>query len=54
MSLITTDVQGHQVMIAKVEETGETDIELLMPMEALIPVWEQTLVGSESRWAFSQ
>ena len=37
----TTDVQGNQIVIAKVEETGETDIELLMPTEVLIPVWEK-------------
>ena len=37
----TTDAQGHQILIAKVEETGETDIELLMPTEALLPVWEK-------------
>ena len=37
----TADVQGQQILIARTEETGEVDIELLMPVGALLPAWEQ-------------
>ena len=33
--------QGHQVLMARTEETGELDIELYVPVEGLVSVWNQ-------------
>ncbi len=33
--------QGHQVLMARTEETGEMDIELYVPVEGLVSVWNQ-------------
>ena len=41
LSFQKTDVEGHSVMLVKTEETGEHDIEILMPIAALVPVWNQ-------------
>ena len=41
LTLKTVEFQGHQILIANTEETGELDVELYMPREALGPVWDQ-------------
>ena len=35
------ETQGHQILMAKTEETGELDIELYVPLEGLESVWNQ-------------
>jgi len=37
----SVEVQGHQILIARTEETGELDVELYVPIGALVPVWNQ-------------
>jgi folate-binding protein YgfZ len=38
------EIQGHQILMARTEETGELDIELYVPVEGLVSVWEQLLI----------
>jgi len=35
------ETQGHQILMARTEETGELDIELYVPVEGLVSVWDQ-------------
>lgn len=35
------EAQGHQILIARTEETGELDLELYVPVQGLESVWEQ-------------
>ena len=37
----SVDVQGHQMLIGRTEETGELDVELYVPVEGLVSVWDQ-------------
>jgi len=35
------EAQGHQILIARTEETGELDLALYVPVQGLVSVWEQ-------------
>ncbi len=35
------DIEGHSSMIIRTEETGEHDLEILMPIDALVPAWKR-------------
>lgn len=41
LSFKRIEIQGHQILVAKTDETGEVDIELFMPVQALNPVWNK-------------
>jgi glycine cleavage system T protein len=41
ISFITHEVAGQQALLIRTEETGEMDIEVLIPAEGVIPAWEQ-------------
>ena len=41
LSFQTSDIEGHVAIFAKTEETGEQDIEILIPKDGLRPAWEQ-------------
>jgi aminomethyltransferase len=42
------DIEGHPAALIRTEETGEIDVEILLPMESLRPAWERLWsVGQE-------
>jgi folate-binding protein YgfZ len=40
LTFLTHEIDGHQALLIRTEETGETDIEILIPADALLSVWE--------------
>lgn len=38
-------IHGQQALILRTEETGECDLELLLPAEAVVPAWEQLMAA---------
>ena len=44
----STEIQGHQALIARTEETGEVDLEILMPGEGLADAWEQLCLAGKA------
>lgn len=38
-------INGRQGLILRTEETGECDLELLLPAEAVVPAWEQLMAA---------
>ncbi len=61
VNFVTARIGGHTVLIIRTEETGEIDLEILLPTEALAAAWEQLLqagaaygikpIGSQAREA---
>ncbi len=41
LSFITHEIAGQQALLVRTEETGEIDIEVLIPADGVIPAWEQ-------------
>src|SRR3982751_1979175 len=41
LSFLTHEIDGHHAMLMRTEETGEIDIEILVPAGGLLSVWEQ-------------
>jgi len=41
LSFMTQDIAGHQALLIRTEETGEVDIEVLIPADGVAPVWEK-------------
>jgi glycine cleavage system T protein len=41
LAFLTQEIDGHQALLVRAEETGETDIEILIPADALLSVWER-------------
>ena len=41
ISFITHEVAGQQALLIRTEETGEVDIEVLIPADGIIPAWEK-------------
>ena len=41
LSFITHEVAGQQALLIRTEETGEIDIEVLIPAEGIVPAWEK-------------
>ena len=35
------NVNGHQAILARTEETGETDLTVFIPRDGLVPIWEK-------------
>ena len=40
LGFVAREFSGHQALIIRTEETGETDVEILLPAEALAGAWE--------------
>jgi folate-binding protein YgfZ len=41
LSFTTQDIAGQQALLLRTEETGEMDIEVLVPADGMIAAWEQ-------------
>jgi folate-binding protein YgfZ len=41
LSFATQDIAGQQALLLRTEETGEIDIEVLIPADGMIAAWEQ-------------
>lgn len=41
LSFVTQEIGGQQAMLIRAEETGETDIEILLPTEGVTSAWER-------------
>jgi glycine cleavage system T protein len=41
LSFLTKEVGGQQALIIRTEETGETDVEILVPVQGLAAAWER-------------
>ena len=41
LAFLTHEIGGHQELLMRTEETGETDIEILVPADGLLPAWER-------------
>ena len=41
LTFVTLDIGEHQAMFIRTEETGETDVEVLLPADALVMAWER-------------
>ena len=41
LTFLTQEIGGHQALLVRTEETGETDVEILIPADALLSVWER-------------
>lgn len=48
LAFLTHEIGGHHALLIRTEETGETDIEILIPADALLSAWERlwTVGGS--------
>jgi glycine cleavage system T protein len=41
LSFITQEIDGRRALLIRTEETGEVDIEVLIPIDGLLTAWEQ-------------
>ncbi|HKN87004.1 MAG TPA: aminomethyltransferase family protein [Nitrospiraceae bacterium] len=41
LAFLTQEIGGHQALFIRTEETGETDVEILIPADGLLPAWER-------------
>jgi glycine cleavage system T protein len=41
LSFLTYQVGGHEALLIRTEETGETDVEILIPVDGLTAAWER-------------
>ncbi len=61
LDLLTQEIAGQQALLIRTEETGEMDIEIMLPADALVTAWEQLMqagaaygikpIGTEAREA---
>ena len=61
VDFVTAQIGGHHALVLRTEETGEIDIEVLLPADSLLPAWTSALqagnkfgmrtVGSHAREA---
>jgi glycine cleavage system T protein len=59
VSFVTAQIGGHTALVCRTEETGEDDIEILIPADAVVTAWERLMdagavhgikvVGSQAR-----
>ncbi len=47
LSFLTHDIAGQQALMIRTEETGETDLELLLPAEGMAEAWAQIWKAGE-------
>jgi glycine cleavage system T protein (aminomethyltransferase) len=48
LEFLTQEIGGQQALLIRTEETGETDIEILLPANQLVTAWEQLWCAGES------
>ena len=48
VSAVTAHIGGHSAYALRTEETGEDDLELLLPVDALCTAWEQLMEAGEA------
>jgi aminomethyltransferase len=41
LAFLTHEISSHQALFMRTEETGEIDIEILIPADGLLPAWER-------------
>lgn len=41
LDIHSIDIEGHEVWVARTEETGELDFEVYLPTEVVLPIWER-------------
>ena len=41
LTFLSQEIGGHQALLVRTEETGETDVEILIPADGLRSVWER-------------
>jgi aminomethyltransferase len=47
LSFVTQDVSGQQALLLRTEETGEIDIEVLIPADGVAAIWERLLSAGQ-------
>ncbi|MGH7232720.1 MAG: aminomethyltransferase family protein [Nitrospiraceae bacterium] len=47
LAFVTHEIGGHQALLVRTEETGESDIEILLPADALPSAWERLWTAGE-------
>lgn len=47
LSLVAQDISGHQALLLRTEETGEIDIEVLIPADGVVAAWERLLSAGQ-------
>src|SRR5438132_5847670 len=47
LSFVSVDIDGHAGMLIRTEETGETDVEILLPADGLKTAWDRCWVHGE-------
>ncbi len=45
LSFITQEVGGQQALLIRTEETGETDLEIMIPADGLVTAWDKLLAA---------
>jgi folate-binding protein YgfZ len=48
LTFVTCDIGGHPALLIRTEETGEADIEILMPAEGLAEAWDRLWSAGQS------
>jgi folate-binding protein YgfZ len=41
LSFVTHEIAGQQALLIRAEETGEVDVEVLVPADGIVPAWEK-------------
>lgn len=47
LSFVTQEISGQQALLLRTEETGEIDIEVLIPADGVVTVWERLLSAGQ-------
>jgi aminomethyltransferase len=48
LAFVTQDIGGHAALVIRTEETGETDLEILLPADGLTAAWDRLWAAGES------
>ena len=48
LSFVSMDLEGHGALLIRAEETGETDVEILVPADGLKAVWDRLWATGEA------
>ena len=48
LSFVPMDIEGHSALLIRTEETGETDVEVLVPADGLKAVWDRLWAAGEA------
>jgi glycine cleavage system T protein (aminomethyltransferase) len=47
LSFITSEIGGQQALLIRTEETGETDLEIMIPADGLVTAWDKLLASGQ-------